>query len=72
MRIQAKLGHGKVREVVKGCLNPAVEAAIARDAIRWHSSRSWIIHTALAAFYGIDIVTPMKLKAVPRRKRRAA
>jgi hypothetical protein len=32
--------------------------AIERDSMRWNCSKSWIIATALAAFYGIDIIKP--------------
>lgn len=35
-----------------------INDAVMRDAMRWNCSKSWIISTALAAFYGIDIITP--------------
>ncbi len=45
-----------------------IQRAIERDAIRWNCSKSWIIATALAAFYEIDIVTPYETK----KKKKAA
>lgn len=45
-----------------------IQDAVERDAIRWDASRSWIISTALAAFYGIDIMMPYEAK----KKKRAA
>jgi hypothetical protein len=35
---------------------------VLRDVIRWNCSRSWIIASALAAFYGVDIVRPYETK----------
>lgn len=35
-----------------------IRDAIERDSMRWNCSKSWIIATALAAFYGIDIIKP--------------
>lgn len=35
---------------------------IERDSMRWNCSKSWIIATALAAFYGVDIVKPYEIK----------
>jgi hypothetical protein len=79
VRIQPR--RGKPRNSAKVFYDPAVEAAVRRDMIRWKSSRSWILHTVAAAFYEIDIVTPQaarpkaksKLRLVRRgSKRRAA
>lgn len=44
-----------------------IEDAIERDAIRWRCSKSWIEHTALAAFYGIDIPLPYEKPVKLRR-----
>jgi hypothetical protein len=75
VRIQPK--RGKPREVGKVCYDPRVEAAITRDQVRWKCSRSWVMHTALAAFYDVDIITPQTakpagLRIVKGRKKRAA
>lgn len=45
-----------------------IQNSIERDAIRWKCSKSWIIATALAAFYDIDIAMPYEVK----KKKRAA
>lgn len=45
-----------------------ITRCIERDAIRWNSSKSWIIVSALAAFYDIDIAVPFEAK----RKKKAA
>jgi len=42
--------------------NKEIQDCIKRDAIRWNCSQSWIIHTALAAFYDVDIITPFQNK----------
>jgi hypothetical protein len=39
-----------------------IQHAVERDSIRWKCSKSWIIATALAAFYNIDIATPFEIK----------
>jgi hypothetical protein len=39
-----------------------IQNAVERDSIRWKCSKSWIIATALAAFYGIDIALPFEVK----------
>lgn len=39
-----------------------IENAVARDAVRWKCSKSWIIATALAAFYDIDLAAPYEIK----------
>jgi hypothetical protein len=41
--------------------------AVERDSIRWNCSKSWIIATALAAFYGIDIIRPFETKSKQSR-----
>lgn len=63
-RNQPRLGHGKTRDPLPSCVDPRVREAVVRDSIRWNTSRSWIIATALAAFYNIDIVTayPTRVK----------
>lgn len=40
----------------------AINEAIERDAMRWKCSKSWIIATALAAFYDIDMALPYEAK----------
>lgn len=67
MRCQPRL---KVkREPLPSCVIKSIREAVERDARRWECSRSWIIATALAAFYDIDIVQPFEVK---KRKKRAA
>jgi len=44
-----------------------IQHAVERDSMRWDCSKSWIIATALAAFYGISIAMPYEVK-----KKRAA
>jgi hypothetical protein len=56
MRHQAKLKQPRYRLQAK-TINKLVDC-IERDSIRWNCSKSWIIATALAAFYGIDIAKP--------------
>ncbi len=65
MKIQPRLR--KPRKKLKSSLVKELREAIERDAIRWDCSKSWIMATALAAFYGIDIIKPYENK-----KRRAA
>lgn len=67
MRSQPRLKKGR-RDPLPSCVDPRIRAAVQRDAMRWDCSRSWIIATALAAFYGVDIVIPQEAKP----KRRAA
>ena len=62
MRIQPRLKKG-TRDPLPSCVDPRVKAAVERDARRWECSRSWIIATALAAFYDIDIVKPDEVPA---------
>jgi len=33
---------------------------VRRDSIRWKCSESWIVATALAAFYDVDLATPFE------------
>ncbi len=66
MRIQPKSKRPKKR--LDASILKEIREAVERDAIRWNCSKSWIVATALAAFYGIDIMKPYQDK----RKRRAA
>lgn len=68
MRHQPRLKKGK-RDPLPSCVDPRVKAAVERDSIRWNCSRSWIIATALAAFYEVDIVQPFD---TAKRKRKVA
>lgn len=63
MQIQPK---AKGRKPVSARAGKQVREAVERDAVRWGCSKSWIIHTALAAFYGVEIATPAQ--AAPRRR----
>jgi hypothetical protein len=66
MRIQPRdKKHGPKVPSSQG-LDHRIAEAVERDAIRWNCSRSWVRATALAAFYGIDIVAPYE---VPVRKK---
>ena len=66
MRCQPRLKNGRgvyqTRDPLPSCVDPRVKAAVERDAIRWDCSRSWIVATALAAFYGVDIMKPFEVK----------
>jgi len=64
MKIQPRLKHP--RRVIKSYPAKEIEAAVRRDVMRWNCSRSWIIATALAAFYNIDIITPYEVKKKKR------
>jgi hypothetical protein len=66
-RIQPRMKKGGQREELWSAVDPRIRAAAERDAIRWKCSLSWIAHTALAAFYDIDIVRPSEAK----RKRKS-
>lgn len=44
--------------------------AIVRDGIRWDSSLSWIAVSAMCAFYGVEVETPMKSKVKGRKRGR--
>lgn len=49
-----------------------INDAISRDSIRWNCSKSWIITTALGAFYGIDVVKPYeKMETYNLRKEKS-
>jgi hypothetical protein len=50
------------RNHLKSYLNSQLENAIKRNALRWNCSESWVIATALAAFYGVDILKPNEVK----------
>jgi hypothetical protein len=54
MRYQPKSKIRKRR--VDASVHKAIQAAVERDSIRWKCSKSWIVATALAAFYDIDIL----------------
>ena len=45
-----------------------LQSAIEGDAVRWKCSKSWIIVTALAAFYDIEVAAPFEVK----KKKKAA
>jgi len=66
MNIQPRLK--KPRDPLPSCVDSRIKAAVERDSIRWDCSKSWIIATALAAFYDIDIVKPFEIK----KKKKAA
>ncbi len=68
MKCQSRLKKG-LRESLPSCVINEIKNAVERDAERWDCSRSWIIATALAAFYNIDIMKPYEVK---KRKRKAA
>lgn len=62
---------GLRRNPLFSCVDPRILNAVIRDSIRWDASPSWIIATALAAFYSVDIVTPMgepMVRKVSRKK----
>lgn len=61
MRIQPR-SAGKTRRDLHPRVEKEIFKAVDRDAARWNCSRSWIIATALAAFYGIDIIKPYSNK----------
>lgn len=61
MRNQPRLKKG-TRDPLPSCVDPRVKAAVERDAIRWDCNKSWIVATALAAFYGVDIVKPFEVR----------
>jgi hypothetical protein len=68
--------HGKIVRRPSGwaALDPRVRDAIERDAIRFSRmvgaevARSWTINTALAAFYGVDILTPLDIMGNTKRR----
>jgi len=66
MRCQPRLKHH--RESLPSCVIKEIKLAVERDSIRYDCSRSWIVATALAAFYNIDIMKPYEAK----KKRKAA
>lgn len=66
MRYQPKSRIKKIREQSR--INPSIYKAVERDAIRWNCSKSWIVATALAAFYDIDIIQPYEIKKEKKRK----
>jgi len=70
MRIQPRLKKGK-REQVSSAVIEQIKRAVERDAIRWNCGKSWIIATALAAFYGIDIMQPYEVKKKLKLVRKA-
>ena len=59
----------KARVGYRTYLNPELQSAIDNDCIRWKCSESWIVATALAAFYGVDIIRPSDVKTKKTRKR---
>lgn len=65
MRCQPKLKHR--RESLPSCVQKEIRAAVTRDSLRWNCSRSWIVATALAAFYDIDIMKPYETKKKKRK-----
>lgn len=65
-RHQPRLKKG-TRDRLPSWVDPRIRAAVERDAIRWNCSLSWIVHTALAAFYEVDIVWPFEAKRKLRR-----
>lgn len=67
MKHQPRLKKG-TRDPLPSCVDSRIRAAVQRDALRWNCSRSWIIATALSAFYEIDIPLPHE----GRKKARAA
>ena len=68
MKCQPRLKKG-IRESLPSCVIDEIKNAVEHDAIRWNCSKSWIIATALAAFYNIDIMKPYEIK---KRKGKAA
>lgn len=66
MRHQPRTRQRKHR-VEAGAIT-AIRDAVERDAIRWGCSRSWIMATALAAFYGIEIAKPYEEKKPKLRR----
>ena len=60
MKIQPRTKEKKIQSGARMIMQ--VHHAVERDAMRWNCSKSWIIHTALAAFYGIDIIKPSDIK----------
>jgi predicted transcriptional regulator len=66
MKTQPRLKKG-VRESLPSCVIEDIKRAVERDARRWDCSRSWIIATALAAFYDIDIMAPYEVKKKLKR-----
>jgi hypothetical protein len=54
MRNQPKSKIPKMQ--VSAYAHKKIREAVERDSIRWQCSKSWIIATALAAFYDIDIL----------------
>ena len=62
---------GEVRESYKSYLNQELRDAIKKDTIRWKCSTSWIIATALAAFYDVNIIRPSEIsKSKTKRRKR--
>lgn len=56
--IKDKRGRTVTRINVSAMADPRIRAAVESDAIRWNCSYGWIVSSALAAFYGIDILRP--------------
>lgn len=56
-RYQPRIGYQHSTQIA-AVTHDKIKEAVIRDSIRWNCSESWIIATALAAFYNIDIVTP--------------
>lgn len=62
MQAQSRLPRGQKRLPLPSYVHKKIREAVQRDAVRWNSSRSWIVATALAAFYDIDIIAPYESK----------
>ena len=71
MRHQPRLKRKVRSHRLKTSTVTEIDNAVSRDMMRWNCSKSWIIATALAAFYDIDIMKPyeVKPKVVKFRKR---
>jgi len=61
--------RGTVKIPTGSSLPEALREAIERDGLRFDCSHSWVIVTALGAFYGVDVVSAW---APPRRRRKVA
>jgi len=68
MHYQPKIGEP--RGNYQSYLNKELRDAIKKDTIRWKCSTSWIIATALAAFYDVNIIRPSDLNKSKTKKRK--
>lgn len=60
---QPRLPKGKRREALPSCVHAEIRAAVNREARRFNCSRSFVVATALAHVFSIDITTYRELRS---------